>query len=418
VANGAFSLYTRNVSPQDGIALQPVLLPANVPSDWFEKTSPTQITLVLANVAGANALPAQCALPLIRGNDLFTLAWTQRSDSQAGMLAQITVKANPANIDDGSLLAAFQIFKRQLADMQSQGSGCLAPSAAAVIARRIATALPLPYDQILPFACAYNTVGRYADLLPGMRLAIGTALYQFAGIVAPLQSRNSYGAAGLHYLPIRRRSDGTIGFNAFVDELASITLFPQGGAATEMTGSIDLALSGNRMPFYRLVYPAQLDPVAPTQAISTYNPNLPILIGATDLASLETSTTAWIGAEAAPPSNSVWLGFSGRATIIPEISISLNGTQIWVALGTTLADLVSPVLTAAPIELIKAVESSSIAISMWRWAVSPNLGPQPVSVEALPINLPQTAYLPNIPIAPNWATIPLLDGDVVIVKAP
>src|SRR5262249_19087938 len=288
-----------------------------------------------------------------------------------------------SNLDDQSLLADFLTFRKNL---EAMDASTLAPSATAVIAQRIARAIPLPYDQILSFAYAFNAAQRSVDLLPGMRLAVTGGVYELVQISGPTKTRNGYVGSGTEYMYVNRRSDGTLGFDPFTDNIAVMQLASQSGNPNEITGPADLALAGNRYAHFRLVYPPQLDPVTPDTAIGTYNYNSPVLVGANDLATLDQATSAWLSQQSNPPTNSRWLGFSGRAIIVPEIFLTVNGYQSWVAIGSTYVSVLQHQLIVSPYET--AAQGLS---QIWRLGSIAQLGNPPMiarSVQVVPVGIP------------------------------
>jgi hypothetical protein len=391
-----FTIVSRTVNGN----VVPALVPPNAPADWFSQSQPAPLTLVLPYLNGVAAAADPSKLPVPAKSQLFSLAWDNVTtlDGKFLTIATISIAATPANVDDGSLLADFLAFRQSL---DAWDTSSLAPDTAAVAAERLARAVPARYEQVLSFAYAFDPVRRCIDLLPGMRLAVIGGVYE---LVTPNSTRNGYVGSGIEYMFINRRPDGTLGFDPFTDNIKVMQSADPTRTPYEITGPADLALQGNRFPYFRLVYPAQLDPVNPsTGGPNPYNYNSPVLIGATDLATLETATTAWLANQSSPPNNSRWLGFSGRAVVVPEIFTSVNGYQNWVAVGSTYAGVLQHQF------IVQAYELAAVATtSIRRWA-SGTTAKGVLPLTAFQVSLPSTAGA----LAANWGDLPLLHGDQV-----
>lgn len=319
------------------------------------------INLNIPTVAGANAGPSTGVTP-DKANTDFTLTWSGGGTSAT---AQITVAPKnlftPANAD--LFLAAFNYFQQQLAALPA---GTFAPNGIPVLANRIVTSLPLNYTQVLPLTYGLVPDKRYIDLAPGMNLVVDYGSYQYLGAPSVAQGAlNAYAGVGTTRFRLRRRVDGTIGFNAFTDLLRSWTI--QFNTPNQVAGLSDLEAAGATANFVRLVYPAQMQN---TNQINTTKPSAnlnPVLLFASSLANMEQATTNFFKSYS-PGSAGQMVFFSGRAAIYPEIVISLNGVLTPVPLGATVADLVNTALNISVFDVWNTQAGSGPTLQVARWA--------------------------------------------------
>lgn len=320
------------------------------------------IVLNIPTVAGSNAGAKNTGITPQSPNTDFTLAWTGTGTSA---VAQITVATTnlftPANA--ALFFASFNYFQQQLAALPAN---TFAPNGVAVLANRIVTCLPLNYTQILPLTYGLVPNSRYVDLTPGMNLVVDYSSFQY--LSAPsvaIGALNAYAGVGSVRYRLRRRTDGSIGFNAFTDLLRSWTI--KFNTPNQIAGLSDLEAAGATANFVRLVYPAQMQN---TNQITTTQPSAnlnPVLLFANSLANMELATTNFFK-NFSPGSAGQMAFFSGRAAIYPEIVVTINGVLTPVPLGTTLADVVNTALELSPFDTWNTSVGAGPTIQMARWA--------------------------------------------------
>jgi hypothetical protein len=363
--------------------------------------APAPIMINIPTVAGANAGPNNGVTPA-KANTDFTLTW---SGGGTSAVAQITVAPTnlftPANA--GLFFASFNYFQQQLAALPA---GTLAPNGVPVLANRIATSLPLNYTQILPLTYGLVPEKRYIDLAPGMNLVVDFGSYQYLSApTVPIGALNAYAGVGTTRFRLRRRLDGTIGFNAFADLLRSWTITFNN--PNQVAGLCDLEAAGATANFVRLVYPAQMQN---TNQINTTKPSAnlnPVLLFASSLANMEQATTNFFQSYS-PGSAGQMVFFSGRAAIYPEIVISLNGVLTPVPLGTTVADLVNTALNISLFDVWNTQAGSGPTLQMARWAYVSSTS----SYQLTPFSFNPTTSVSATTGLTQW-DVPVVAGDDV-----
>jgi hypothetical protein len=342
-----------------------------------------------------------CTVPLTDKNTDFTLGWVQ-PPNKGPLVAQVTVVPTnlytPANV--GSLWQSFIAFKQQLEQLPA---GCLAPDSLAYIFNQISLSLPLAYNWILPFTYGLSSDGRYVDLNPGMTLVVDYGSYQYLGVgTSPPGKRNAYAGAGTTRYRVRRRSDGTIGFNAFNDATRSFTVDTI--QPNQIAGLWDLEAAGATANYVRLIYPASLQNTTDTSNLPNAAQN-PVLLYASSIENLETATSNYVSG--GDPGNTGTVAFfSGRAAIYPEIVVNVNGFPTPVPIGTTLTDVV-----ADQLNLSKFDNWGSLPLTLTRWAqtMTNSQSTPPYAPAQVPLNMSGTLS----PTGVSQWDLPLVAGDSI-----
>ncbi len=302
------------------------------------------------------------------------------------------------------LLTAYNDFLSALEKATATPEGIRTVQAA------IARAMPQTFAETLFYSYRFDPASGYVDLLPGMALRVEYEGYVSlpAGTADQLYL-NGYVTSAVSRYPIGRGASGGASFptlDAFVGLLTGQggTTVPQplvsgrkqGGAG----GLIDSSTSTMSRPYLRLIYP-QTFPAA-NQPGSPIPELTAILIAADKLSALEAATNAArAGQDASQYAGVIY--FRGRATAVAEISVALDGTQQWVALGTTLGQLLAT----------QAQEPAATALPISGLQLRRGIGPAPAGRPAL-YNASATT-----PLRVDWApaansgltTLPLLGGD-------
>jgi hypothetical protein len=243
-----------------------------------------------------------------------------------------------------SLCQAFDTF---LDELDAAG---LKPGRLRLIRGLLAQTLPLTFAETLYFRYGLNPVARQIDLSPEMRLRIDFQAHQ---AVEPHDSLlNGFVGAGTSYVQLGelaggpqgtppQPSDASLTFDRFLalQQGMSVASSPGGSG-----GAVDLQGAAAQMPHWRLVYPQTFPGSAGAgEAVLQGNP---ALLGAPTRAALAKATQAYAGGGAIE-SPAVAVFFRGRAAVLPEIPVYVRGQRSYVAVGTTIRDLVSG-LSAMP----------------------------------------------------------------------
>ena len=347
------TLKTRDGNTADG----PFLLPPGFDPD---NESFPPLTLFIPQVAGPGAVsgPGACTIDPDEGDTDFGLTWQTKQDGNTYAVVTVSPDHIYPPADSNGLWDSFNKFRQALEGLPP---ACLVSGGAAIIANRIAQALPLSYPGTSLFAYGLNTASRYIDLLPGMSLRVDYGTYQYINPSTVVGgNRNAYTGTGSTRFQIRRRADGLIGFNAFTDALSSFQMVM--GNPPQISGLLDLEARGNNMGYCRLIYPPQIDNVVTTKTAPDGARNVTLIMAET-LSDLETATGNYIK-EGSCDGVGQCLFFSGRCAAYPEITVMLNGSPVIVPLGTTLKDVIATVMTVS----IDEVLNGSFQLLLWRWA--------------------------------------------------
>jgi hypothetical protein len=212
----------------------------------------------------------------------------------------------------------------------------LLPGAMALLRQVIAQALPLTFAETLYYSYGFNPTAGYVNLQPGMRLRVDFENHQFVN-PDPTGNLTGFVGAGTSYLPVSTIAGSTEPsvFDAFLGSMPlPIVAANTGGGA----GVIDLQGSRFQMAYLRLIYP----PTFPSSDSggATGPAQNAVILGAPTIAALESATTFYLAnRNFIGLTGIVWTYFRGRATMIPEAACLVNGTPVYVSVGTTVRQL-------------------------------------------------------------------------------
>jgi hypothetical protein len=183
------------------------------------------------------------------------------------------------------------------------------------------------------------------DIKPGMRLRIENAAWQQPpGNPSNPSPFQGYVGTGTTYLSISKQ-ENFLSFDPFLGHIDQHAGIPRvEGRSNLGSGSLDLHVGYGRQPYFRLYYPDNYfksqvpqGPPRPAEDI--------LLIGGPSrevLAPTECRTlldrAVWSDSAATDPlgKQRLLMAFRGRAAVIPEIQVEINGETTFVPVGTTL----------------------------------------------------------------------------------
>jgi hypothetical protein len=240
-----------------------------------------------------------------------------------------------------------------------------------------------------------------------MTLVVDYGSYQYLGAqTTAAGQRNAYAGVGTTRYRLRRRTDGTVGFNAFTDSMRSFTV--TFATPNQVAGLWDLEAAGATANYVRLIYPATLQNTITTSPTPTAAQN-PVLLFASSIANLETATGNYVDS-GDPGSAGTVVFFSGRAAIYPEIVVTLNGVLTPVPLGTTLADLVAAELNLSVFD--NWGSGTGPTLTMARWSQSGKQVSPPPSLQLYGVPLNFSGRISPTTGLSQW-DLPLLAGDTI-----
>jgi hypothetical protein len=225
----------------------------------------------------------------------------------------------------------------------------LSPDAIRTVKEGIAASMPMTFDEVLYYYYGFSPEKSYIDLLPGMRLRVDYQIYQQI-YSSGGETLNGFVGNGTSYYEVvsyRHRAQparNLLGLEPFLvsmdnpENVGSV----KGGAG----GVIDLHQPGFRKPYYRLFYPTEI-PASDSPGWVGTDQNV-TLIAADTLSALAEATDDYLSNQTTETGAAVF-HFRGRATVIPEIAVLVNGRPVYVSVGTTVGQLLDRyTLTSRP----------------------------------------------------------------------
>ncbi len=284
--------------------------------------------------------------------------WAHPADGPAGAIAASTkdgrleVRILAAAIWSAEPVARealFADFLSLLAAVDASEPAAFLPGAAAILRARAGRSLPLALSEVLPWSCGLDRVRRAVELLPGFRLRIHPASFQYTG--PGRDSLNGMVPAGEIVLPVARFRANGGAFNTGLDpwggELAPQDYTAGSAKPDGMIGGIaDLAAGDLRRRHLAIVLPATIPPSSTASALAAEH----VILVAADS---RTALAAGIGAAANGTSDHGYTlrALRGHTTVSVEIPVVLDGQAGFVPLGATprqLADRSLHWFTPAP----------------------------------------------------------------------
>lgn len=333
----SFQGYTGN-SSDSCTTPQVYLLP---PSYTVEKASVVQLSLLFTGT--------EAQLKTTCGNSAFSLKFSYNGNppvEAAAVTTEVTAgvaiwSCNPASRAD--LRVKFVEFLKEVEALEGT---VLIPGAARRIALALADAIPAPPAETLFYRYGMNPesgTAPYVDVVPGMRLRVQAEASQY---LSPTSPNNLYLPAGelsaeVGSGPAPGQGTGrVVSFDPFLQAIRAPTVEGQTTSPVLAGGLVDLAPTGGARSHWRLFVPKTVSsPRGPGKL--TVEGNF-ALVGANSLAAIEAATTSY----PRPPSSGeapLYLIFSGRALVVPEIPIWITARRLtapeYVPLGTTIANI-------------------------------------------------------------------------------
>lgn len=420
----AASGYSTSTSFPPGTAGPPVgpyLIPVGFPGTY---TAP--LVIWVAALCAPNTKTGNAITPST-GQPAFTMDYaTAPSGNDPSMFAKVSIDPTFAFSADSAvrarLQASFTAFRAQLEALEVPPGGTgggLVAGGSALVANRVATNMPLRFDEILWYYYSFTPASQYVDLLPGMTLRMEWSGYQYGdGPNGAGYALNGFVGAGTARFVVTRRPDQTLALDAFLGALVpGYVLNTTGDCPLYAGGLLDLALAANARRYLRLFLPTTIAGAGSLDNGGTWVQSGSRLIGADTLADLQAATTAVLagqsGCGTAGTGNQpvVSIVFNGRVVAVPELSYMLAGAPATVPLGTTLRNVVERIADPAPAQLYGGTSGSNLYVTLSRWTQRPTT----------PTGLGQNGYVRvNVAFAPPAGAplgdsfdLPLVKGDVV-----
>ncbi|MFF5210130.1 hypothetical protein [Streptosporangium sp. NPDC000396] len=347
------------------------------------------------------------ALPIVAG--IFTLASASSGLSYTITAAMAAIwNFDASQFDSNGLFrtAVCGNFDQLLVDLDMAG---LLPGRLQAIRGWIAQSIPQTFAESLYLRHGFDPVRRCVELTPGMRLRIDFEDHQAVDPGDDL--RNGFVGSGTSYVELSGvASQGggqVVGFDPYLSRLMGLSVAPTSGGAA---GVIDLQGAANQLAYWRLFYPSQF-PTSDDTGFTGINQNA-TLIGAGDRTTLEAATSSYV-AGTTLPAGAVAAWFRGRASVVPEVPVFLQGVRAYVPVGTTVRDLLCGVM---PLPRSTATQVSSHVMTRPYDALVAGSSWAPLTVDTYS-DVPLGAQAP-------WSSaldtfdLPILGGDSLWVPIP
>jgi hypothetical protein len=374
--------------------------------DPFSSTSPVFLPLD----APSFIMPGASPLPALPSNQTFHLSFIK------GIAIQLAIERSAANFASrANLRPQFDDFIQQVE--RAEGA-TVRPGATRLIHKLVADQLPSTFDESAYFQYGYfrgtsDNVRTFVDLHPGMRLRIDSQ----AGQLTPTPPASSadggfsfgYVPAGTAYCDlVETLSPAGIPLLAF-DAFFASAMLPLVNTNANNTnaalagGVLDLQSALRQKRWFRICYPPNFL-AGDSVLIGDASQNI-ALIGADTLAILSAATDAYYTKPLTAVNGSVMAVFRGRVTLVPEITVFVNNTPLYVPVGTTVRNLLSRFM------VLPRFADFALRVTYKRTVVGPNFfgddaNPFPNFVSMI-FQKPD----PNHPSATTAFDLPVLAGD-------
>jgi hypothetical protein len=267
-----------------------------------------------------------------------------RLESGSNQNWQVTVDKELWSFPGGpyrnDVVTAFTSFLQQVQALEGTR---LEVGATEVLRTLLAPRIPATFAESLFFAMGFlaqdNPPRCYVDLAPGMRLRIDFQQRQFlpSNFPGPLSGFVGGASVTTTVSSVPRATGGSrLTLDPFLSAARLPALPPSTGGAG---GLIDLAATSAAVRHLRLCYPPGAFVDAASGGVATPQGNV-TLLGADDLTSLATATTAYY--TSGHPSAALVAYFRGRATVVPELPCFVDSSLRYVPLAATFRHVLEP----------------------------------------------------------------------------
>ena len=306
------------------------------------------------------AIPLPCALPgtvVITSDPPMFSAEQYSLNQKCELVVAIEEKIWDFTVETPIRPIIREAYENFLIGLENAG---LQPEAIHMVKAGIAAAMPMTFDEVLYYHYGFDPANSYMDLLPGMRLRIDYQIYQtvyssgsdgdkLSGFVG---NGTSYSEV-VSYRHGKFSGRNLIGLEPFLIRIENPKIV--GSVEKGGGGVIDLHQPGYQKPYYRLFYPNRIPRSDSFGSVGTAQ-NV-TLIAADTLTALGKATEKYLLNQTIEPETDVAVFyFRGRAAVIPEIAVLVNGHPVYAPVGTTVRQLLDRyILTTRP-EADKGIE--------------------------------------------------------------
>lgn len=413
--------------------------PYLMPSSGSQIDTSKPLLIYVGAVAAANTSAATPGIASTGAQPVFTLAWTAASFSSSVFFAQVSIAASSVWSADSATRAKmaqyFNVFRSQVEALEvtpaTKARGGLIPGGAALLLNRVATNMPLRFDEVLPYLYNFNAGGQFFDLLSGMVMRVEWASYQYCDAPGGQgNALNSFVNSGSGRYPISQRADLTLALDTFLANLApGYNLNPPPTCPIYAAGPLDWSVQGNARRHWRVILPSTLSGSGNVDNQGSSNNLSSIILGADTFADLDAATADVLAGNNGCGKNSagnnpiVSIFFNSRVAVIPELPVMFNSQLSTAPLGSTIRNLVQQISDPAPNQFNGNNSTTTfLGLKFYRWTQVTGL---PATAQTNAYLLSNFVFVPTsgsaagqVPVGPlgDCYDMPLVKGDVLTTK--
>ncbi|MEJ0024804.1 MAG: hypothetical protein WDN01_02150 [Rhizomicrobium sp.] len=417
-----------------GTPAGPYLLPAT--GGQVDTTKP--LVLYIGALAAANTSTASPGIATSEAQPAFTLTWTAAGFNASLYFAQVSIAASYVWSADAATRARmaqyFNVFRSQVEALEvtpaTAAKGGLIPGGTPLLLNRVATNMPLRFDEILPYLYNFNPGNQTFDLVGGMMLRVEWAGYQYCDAPGGQgNALNSFVNSGTGLYPIAQRSDFTLALDTFLASLApGYNLNPPPTCPTFAAGPLDWSVQGNARRRWRVILPSTIAGSGNVDNQGSSTSLSSLVLGADTFADLDAATAdvlagnSGCGKAAAGNNPIVSIAFNSRVAVIPLLPVMFNNQMIPTPLGSTVRNLIQQISDPAPYQFNgNNATTTNVGAKLRRWSQVTGI---PVSSQSNAYSLANFAFMTaaqqTVPVGPlgDSYDAPLAKGDVLTTTAP
>lgn len=390
------------------------------------------VVIYVGAVAAANTKTTSPSIASTAAQPAFTLVWYLNSFTNQ-YFAQVSIAASYVwsadNATRTKMAQYFNVFRSQAEALEvkpaTAANGGLIPGGAALLLNRVATNMPLRFDEIMLYLYNFNASSQSFDLLPGMVMRAEWASYQYCDAPGGQgNALNSFVNSGSGRYPISQRADLTVALDTFLASLApGYNLSPPPTCPIYAAGPLDWSVQGNARRHWRAILPSTLSGSGNVDNQGSSSNLSSVILGADTFTDLDAATADVLAGNSGCGKNSagnnpiVSITFNSRVAVIPELPVMFNNQLITAPLGSTVRNLVQQISDPAPYQFNGNNSiMTNLGVKLQRWT---QVASQPSTSQSSQYSLTNFLFMTSsqqvVPVGPfgDSYDMPLAKGDVL-----
>ncbi|MES0489510.1 MAG: Ig-like domain-containing protein [Leptospirales bacterium] len=230
-------------------------------------------------------------------------------------------------------------FEKLLTGIELKESTLLQSGSGDLVRNRVVRSIPLAVSEILPWSCGLDRSLRAIPLMPGFRVRVSAASFQFCG--PGRDQTNGMVPSGEMLLPVSRQRihDGSFitTLNPMATGLSEFGYTTADESTDGMIGGLtDLHAGDLRRKYLAIVLPASLPSSATASSVKEEHVTL---VAADTYSALSQGIQAAAGDFGEASADFILRRFRGRTGVVVELPLVLNGKKSYVPVGATLRQI-------------------------------------------------------------------------------